>query len=55
MKCSHCGNPRPEGYAYINDLRYCHSDNIPVSCYQLAMWEAESDMMEGWFDGLELL
>ena len=50
--CGVCGTDRPEGYAYINDVRYCHGD-FPGTCYERAIWQAETEYMNDYFEGLE--
>lgn len=49
-ECAGCGVKMAEGFAFINDERFCHGDWPFPSCYELACWEAETDMMTGWFD-----
>lgn len=46
-KCVKCGEPA-SGYAKINNLRYCHGDDLAISCYQLAQWAEQSEAWLEW-------
>lgn len=35
--CAFCGKDPAEGFATINDERYCHESEDPT-CYMLASW-----------------
>jgi hypothetical protein len=46
--CGLCKN-EAEGYAWIDDVRYCHGNNDFVTCYMrvnLQNW----DVLEDWFE-----
>lgn len=43
-KCANCGIERAEGWAFINDVRYCHGDSIFPSCYEMVMWGVEEEI-----------
>ena len=37
-KCARCQRDPAEGYATIDDKRYCHGTSSPPSCYMLTSW-----------------
>ena len=37
-KCGRCGE-EAKGFATINDVRYCHTDEVYHDCYQQARWD----------------
>ena len=49
-ECAYCGAEEAEGWAWINDLRFCHSDTLIATCYMQYLWAVES---EDWLDWLE--
>ena len=40
--CGGCGKDPAEGFATVNDVRYCHGDNDPTpTCYERARSPSE--------------
>lgn len=44
MSCHWCGEPQAPGHAWIDDLRYCHGDDVDVTCFMLAQYEKVDDV-----------
>lgn len=48
-KCARCGEV-PDGHAWIDDRRYCHGDDIDVTCFMIEQFNysaALTDYLEG--------
>lgn len=52
-ECNYCGADVAEGWAWVNDLRFCHSDDLIANCYQNYLWAVESDDWLEWIDSQE--
>lgn len=47
--CQSCGQYPADGYAYIEDKRYCHGDDEFVTCYMRVNFQ-NWDVLEDWFE-----
>lgn len=50
-KCARCGKV-PDGHAWIDDLRYCHGDDVDVTCFMQEQWDM-TNRMNFYLEGLE--
>lgn len=49
-ECAYCGADVAEGWAWVNDLRFCHSDTLIATCYMQYLWAVET---EDWLEWTE--
>lgn len=47
-KCGFCGGVA-DGYAWIDDIRYCHGDDVEVTCFMREQW-ASGVTPAPWFE-----
>lgn len=53
ISCHWCGNPQAEGHAWIDDIRYCHGDDVDVTCFMQAQWNLGVQRLDDYLEGLE--
>lgn len=41
--CSYCGAEDAEGLAFVGEQRFCHGDDVEVTCYMLATWHLQGE------------
>jgi hypothetical protein len=51
--CAYCGATEAQGWAWINDRRFCHGDTLIASCYQEYMWGLEEGQSSDWIDWID--
>lgn len=39
--CGLCSN-QAEGWAWLDDVRYCHGDDVEVTCFMRAQWRPKA-------------
>lgn len=52
-ECAYCGADVAEGWAWVNDLRFCHSDTLIATCYMQYLWAVEAEEVESWLEWTE--